>query len=746
MKNILVCTALLLSSFWTAMGCGYSPYGEDIRFSLFLPSYFNYRDYTAFNYNANLFGFDYQGNNQYESNVYDWYHFTNKKVAIESVNEFLNELKLTDIHPDSKNEFIAYLYKNKQVAVLKYMTLAKKSEVINALDINDPWEREEAEIKVNRTAFLKIIRDAFQAEKSDYLKRKYAFLAIRTAYYSKDKEAIETLFDQEFKNGKKDYLYYWSLYFDSFNNPNSAVNIATVMNHSPEKRNACYYYFHENFDINKALLQAETNEETANVYAYASVQKLDQSLVYLKEIYANNPKSRTLSFLLIREINKIEDWVYTPYYTNYLPSTESWYNSTDIITTNTLRERSEKDRGYATEMLDFVNTVDFATVENLIVWKASEIQLLFLSRKYDDCLGKIASFEDKYPNEKISKQIEQIKALCLVSKQAVIPQEVQSIVLRNDNDSRFLFALGRELEFRGNIADGLALISMADHSNRYYYDENNVEWQGNRLKTTDNMEVFYEYFDYLDYVYSTEEMQRLTQKLKQPMESDFEKTIYKYLLRDKDYITDLLGTKYIRENDLTEAYRTFQSLGNSYWEENYNGWERDRYGEEYGFYKNPFYDFDYTKNFIPHKEQFLVTKLSVTKHLIQYLNLANTPKTKDRDYYYFLVANCYFNMSEKGNSWMMRRYRSSTDYYGNNLEDSYIDEAEYYSAKLAQQYYRKAFETAQTDKFKALCLRMEAFAKSNYPNKFTELKSAYPNYYKDLSNCENLETYFKARR
>ena len=745
MKNILVCTTLLLSSIWTAMGCGYSPYGEDVRFSLFLPSYFNYHDYNSFNYNANLFGFDSDPEKHYESNVLDWYHFTNKQVAIESVNAFLNDLKLTDIHPDSNNEFIAYLYKNKKTAVLQYMILAKKSEMINALDINDPWEREEGEIKVNRAAFLEKITKAFHAEKNEYLKRKYAFLAIRTAYYSNDKQAIETLFNQEFKNGKKDYLYYWSLYFDSFKNPNGGVNIATVMNHSPEKRNACYYYFHEGFELENAVLQAQTKEEIANVYAFASVQKLDKSLDFLKEIYANDPKSRTLSFLMIREINKIEDWVYTPYYTNYSPSTEPWFNQTDSITTNTLRNRSERDRGYAIEMLDFVDTVDLTTVESPVVWKASEIQLLFLSKRYDDCLSKISLFEKDFPSEKINEQIQKIRALCLVSNKATISEELQDIVLKNSTDSRFLFALGRELEFRGNLPEGMALISMADHSNSYYYDENNVEWQANRLKTSGNLAVFYDYFDYLDFVYSTDEMEKLMTKLNQPITSDFDKVIFKHLLRDKNYLTDLLGTKYFRENKLTQAYSSFKSIGTKYWQENYNGWERDKYGADYGFYKNPFYDFNYTNDFIPHKEKFLVTKLSVTQHLIQYINLANNVKTADRDYYYFLVANCYFNMTQEGNAWMMRRFNSTTS-YGDNLNDSYIDEAEYYKAKLAQHYYQKAYTVAKTDEFKALCLRMADFAKSNYPNKFEQLKTAYPKYFEDLSNCDNLEMYFKARR
>lgn len=393
MKNILVCTVLFLSSFWTALGCGYSPYGEDIRYCLFAPHYFNYQDFSAFNYNANYFGFDTEKTKLYESNIYDWYNYTDKKVTIEAIDEFLNLLKITDIHPESKNEFIQYLYKNNKQDVLLYLTFAKRSEVINALDLNDPWERNEEQIEFNRNAFLNEIVQAYQKEKNKYLKRKYAFLAIRVAYYSNDSKKIQSIFKQEFNGGKKDYIYYWSLYFYSFFNPNAFVDLADIMAYSSEKRNACYYYFHQNFDLEKTLQQASTKSEISNIYAFASVQKLDQGLNYLKEIYKNNSKSRILSFLLIREINKIEDWVYTPYYTNYLPSTLSWFDQNDILTTNTLRNRSEKDRLYAKELLNFVNSINYSAVENPMLWKASEIQLLFLTKRFDDCLLKIGLFE-----------------------------------------------------------------------------------------------------------------------------------------------------------------------------------------------------------------------------------------------------------------------------------------------------------------------------------------------------------------
>lgn len=746
MKNFLVCTTVFLSSFFTALGCGYSPFGEDVRYFLFAPSYFNYQDFSAFNYHSNRFGFEADVLSGYESNVEDWYNYLDKKVSKVAISELLNELKLTDIQADSKNEFVHFLYKNKRNDILKYLKYAKRCEVVNALDLNDSWEQNEKQNQVNRSVFLKKLWSEYKTETNKYLKRKYAFLTIRVAYYANNKQIIHSLFNQEFKNNKKDYLYYWSLYFDCFFQENPFVNIASIMANSIEKRNASYYYFHDNFDVEKALANAKTKQDKANVYAYASVQKLDRNLDNLQDIYANYPQSRALSFLLIREINKIEDWVYTPYYINYLPSTESLFDRDDIETTNTLRARSEKDRLYAEELLKFVTRINVSEVENPVVWKAAEIQLLFITRKFNDCLLQIERFEKTYPQEKVIKQIEQIKALCVVSNKGFISQNIQPVVLRNLNDNRFLFALGRELEFRGNIPEGLALISMADYSSKEYYEYGkDVVWQDNRLKTSGNFHEFYNYFDYLDFVYSTQQMNLLLDKLNKSLEFSFEKIIYKKIMRDKNYLTDLLGTKYIRENNLSKAYQIFKSIGNKYWDENYNAWERDKYGDDYEFISNPFYDFKYTKGFIPHKEKYLVTKLSVTEHLIKYLNLAYNPKTRDKDYYFFLVANCYFNMSQDGNSWMMRRFLSSINDDSYNLFDSYIDQVEYNSSKLAKHYYKKAFENAKTDKFKALCLRMIDYVEFNYPNQFNLLKTSYPDFYEDLSGCENLEEFFKSR-
>lgn len=761
MKKFLIFTILLLSNPSVIWACGYSPMGEDVRFCMFRPSYFDYSHFQSFNYNADLWSLDYSPDTEYESNVTDWYNYTHKKVAIESINQFLNALKFTDINKDSQNDFIQYFYKNKDFSVLEYLAIAKKCEDVNNLGFEDPWERSEGIVDRNANKIIAELYTLLQKEKNPDLKRKYAFQAIRLAYYSKDLDKIKSLYTTYFENTKKDYLYYWSLYFYCFTNPaQKELKIAEIFSNSREKAHAVYYYFHNDYDFNKAISEARNKQEIAQVYAYISVQKIDKNLDYLKEIYTNQSQYELLDFLVLREVNKIEDWVYTPYYTNYLPSIEnanSW-NSTDKVTTETLRLRSENDRLYAKEVLAFVENVNLNTIKNKVLWLSAKIQLQFMSREYDNCLTSIASFEAEFKNEKVAEEVEKIKALCLTNQQengkTIILPAIESIVLKYHDDKRFIFALGRELEFKGNIADGIALISSLEYKKKYsFYDEygvyDSLEWTANRLKYSGNLPYFYSYFDYLDFVYTAQDLQTIVIQIEKRATSPFYEKLYRKLVEDKNNLIDLLGTKYLRENNLTASYSTFRLLNDNYWSGYYNGWERGEYADYYTFDRNPFYSFNsYTKDFIPHKEKFIVTKKSVLQHIIKYVNLAFDPKNPDRDYYYFLLGNCYYNMSQYGNSWMLRRYSSSSNYYEdeNALKESYFDEMEYRKNKIAVHYYKLAYQTARTDKFKALCLRMMDYAEKQNYSTSPRVKASFPEYENDLSGCENLEEYFNARR
>jgi hypothetical protein len=760
MKKFLVFTIILLNSF-RINACGYSPYGEDVRYSLFLPKYFNYNEYYGFYYNNFAWGYDsikdaYQDQIAYSANVLDWYYYLDKKVPINQIDFFNNNLALTDIHKYSDNELLKFLFKNNKNDILNYFVFAKKCEGFNSYNSENTWEKDELDHKVESSKFEKELVYAYHHEKNNFLKRKYAFQCIRLAYYNGNIPLINSVFAKEFLNSKKDYLYYWSLYFHCFTSDyiGKYNDIAEIFANCPEKAFASQFHFIDKFNLKKELQFAKNQSQVANLYAYQSARILDENLNNLRIIYQNKPNFRTLDFLLLREINKIEDWVYTPYYTNYSPSIdeEGYYSEDDEskITTETLRKRSEKDRIYALEVLNFINECDLSKVNNIVLWKSAKIQLLFITRQYQNALNEIQIFEKKYKKENVFEEIQKIKALCLTAQQeygkAQILNQVKPFIEKFSSDNRFIFALGRELEYKGNLFDGIALISNnAVENKEYSYDANDVEWRGNRLQSSSNLDVFYNYFDYLDFVYSANNLQIIVDKLNHLSDEKLNNRMYQTLINNKDYLIDLLGTKYIREDRLNEALATFKTLNKKYWDDNYNAWERGRYDEYMSFDENPFYKVKHTPNFIQPKERYFVNKLSITEHLVKYLKLANDVARNDRDYYYFLVANCYLNMTDIGNSWMMRRFNSYTSYTEAYVNESYIDNIEYRTRTKTTQFYDLAYQNSKSDKFKALCLHMINFSQS-YDIKENRLKKEYPQYEDELSNCLFLEDYFNSRR
>ena len=77
MKRFLVFTVLLATSFCKSWACGYSPFGEDVRYCLFKPEYFDFAQYKPFYYSADILGIDLERNpNNYktgvEANILDW--------------------------------------------------------------------------------------------------------------------------------------------------------------------------------------------------------------------------------------------------------------------------------------------------------------------------------------------------------------------------------------------------------------------------------------------------------------------------------------------------------------------------------------------------------------------------------------------------------------------------------------------------------------------------------------------------
>lgn len=82
--------------------------------------------------------------------------------------------------------------------------------------------------------------------------------------------------------------------------------------------------------------------------------------------------------MLLREINKIEDWIFTPYYTMFSPSiqTNYWYDAESVFSLKNIQKRVAKDRKYASKLEKFIASNDFPKLKNPTLWSIAQAHLL----------------------------------------------------------------------------------------------------------------------------------------------------------------------------------------------------------------------------------------------------------------------------------------------------------------------------------------------------------------------------------
>ncbi len=721
MKKLLICILLLSTSIFSKIeACGYYPYKEDIRFCFTQLKNFDFFEYSEFNYSTSSFRSKYI--NDVYPNIDSWFQYCNKKVSKEAIGEAVYEALLEDFNSSSKNKMIQFFYENNKHESINYLKFAKKCFNYNAWNI-DPWERVLLSKIKKRGEMIKEAEKKSLQLKEVFLKRRYIFLAIRLAFYDLDKEAVIRLFDTYFaKEKKKDLVYYWSLYFRTKVEKEEALKsfyAAQVFANSQGKRHPVFKDFNLKIEEKEVLKYAKNNKEKANVYAIRAIKKHAKSLKDIQEVKKLDSNNKILPFLVLREVNKLEDWILTPYFSLFNPSLrKTTKEEEDNFSYQAIQERIKKDRKYAKELLTFIEALPIAS-KNKTAWRVLKIQLQYLTENYKGALQGI-TFLKKRGNlkEGVQNQIEQTKALCSIAFQkkgkAKITEEVAQVILKNKKEKKFIFALGRMLEYKGNKVDA-ALIYSANRIDNYTGNEE-VYWKSTKNKRHCYKDYFDHYFDYINVVYSVEDVENLIAKIEKNKDKEdaFSVWKYKFIKKEIPKLNDLVGTMYVRRNELKKALTYFKKLEDSYWEKTAYLWSKIGKNGERDF-ENPFYKLNYTKRFMKEKEQFELNKKTVTTKLITYIEKAK--RAKNKDYYYFLIANCYYNMTRYGNSWMMRRYKI-TDHQSPTPHD----ELEFRRGILAKKYYKLALKNAKNEKFKALCLKMigrcEYFEQTNDNNNY----------------------------
>ena len=174
-----------------------------------------------------------------------------------------------------------------------------------------------------------------------------------------------------------------------------------------------------------------------------------------------------------------------------------------------------------------------------------------------------------------------------------------------EGNYRFLFAIAKELEFLKNTIDAGIIIS---HLKDY---DANIFWKSRKDRITLSDDYFYDWYGYMDSELSLNEMKSLVVQLElRNNNAEFDQWKWLPLQKEKSKIYDLLGIKYIRENQLENAYVAFLKMA------------KDHY-TNYLFNENPFYKIKGYMNFDDKKDARNLTKATVVKELMNHIAKGN---------------------------------------------------------------------------------------------------------------------------
>lgn len=750
----LILFLILLSNFQYINACGWWPMGDEVRFSLFSQNIGGQDDMAPLFYSSQYFS-DYQVNDYQgpKENLDEWKRYFGNKFTEEDIDEVIYKMSLGgDFMLYQKNPLFRHLSRGQNNEAKDYIIFAKQVETL--LDF-DSWHANNFDVvalkEAQQTAKNRAKYDSYWANN---IELRYAYQYITISYYLGDYANVKLGYKVYFEHNSTTILKYWAmLYYANVQDSNidRLYLYSKIFNHAKSKY--IYNHFTDNDSIVDLVLQkCKTNKERAGVLSVLAFKNPVPAKSQINQIVQLNPNSELLDILLIREINKIEDWYLTERYTSYYSEiySDSYWQDYEYVQQINLA----KDKKY---LKDFVKVceriVEQCSPKNKALWLTSVAYLHFMLGNESKSEENLKLALNQYTcTNKIKAQIKVISLLNLVSaskkwninfqnnlyaKLVELQDVKENIYNYNDFKNGLMMALSRQFLNKGNIV----LAALFEGKNNGKID-GYMDWSNPKKQV----------FNVLDAEADSKTMDDFFTLWNKPKKSKIEHFLLDSLDEYKWELTDLWATQYVREDKLEKALKIYKTIPEIFWT------ERDTFDMIYKHYdefsSDPFESifFGYHLN---QKSEIHYTKPQFIQKL---LNLKQQLKNKKGNVSYtaLLIANAYYNMTIHGNSPYITEYnmyRKISDDYGRKR--SY-----FYDNLRALKYYKLSEKTAKNKKFGAFCYRM--IVKCVSQNKFFEdyaygyndmkidqkiwakFAQKYPNNFNNLHYCDHFEDYATA--
>ncbi|HBS86384.1 MAG: hypothetical protein A2W91_19410 [Bacteroidetes bacterium GWF2_38_335] len=765
MKKIFLIFTLCFSLalvFFKAIPCGWGPFGEDYRVYLFDPELSESEELCPYFYTTSfLNGCIYDAWSKVpEENLSEWSEYIEKSAGIEDIEELVYNTRIEHLQSISRftipqtdtlsdNKMVLYIVRNKKKDIADYLLFAKINEKL--LREADPWAEEELDnhalekqIETGKKLSLKT--------KDLWLKQRYAYQTITMMRYtSKYQEAIN-LYNTVFltlPKGSESVIKYWALshvascqMYLGFKKE-SQINFAEAFVSCHAKK----YWSYMQLDVKyiDSVLKTGTLENDFNLRLAREFKNPGRSLDNLKIIATGNTDNELFRSLMIREVNKIEDWLLSTRYTDYAPAINLW----NIWEKEDIRKNIESDKKYLADYINFLESLlNSGKVKQNGLWELILAHLNFIAESPQNAKKYLSLAEQHVQTTEQQIQLRFTRILVNIiyteHLDAAFEMEIWKDLRWLMESKEFNYKVQRSFSnlmlalFQAYHNKGMhteAALFMASEINRKPIEKDSVITEFVEPDVTygyyscgvtrwwDYSDVFF----YLDEFASAAETKKFLDIIESEKKSPLEKLLTADVKVDNVRLRDLTGTMYLRNDDLQNALKYYSEIPDTFWNTQY-------YYREY-LSRNPYKLYNYSGNYDP-KDTVYANKKYFTETLIkkkaQYEKATGVEKAELAEE----LGSAYFNMTYNGKSWHYQCYgKSISNYYVLYTKHNYLISDDYQYNLKGTEYFRKAFEYHTDPYKKAECLFEAALMfkskDEGAANEFARLlKKSYPERFK----------------
>jgi len=676
--------------------CAVSSEVEELRYMLFNPDLLHQKSWWSFFYNGKLNYLDGQTFSADDEEIltHEWASKVKTTASDEEVFNCLfgslsdSLLQLNTFYHDLQ----------KDPASKAYFDLALSSEsVTNQVTWWDEDAEQKSKIDIELNNTIGEIKKALVNEKDSFYKKKYAFQLAKLAFYSTDNNLFNSVYNIYFKNQtKRSVLDWWAMHYKSVvlekeNKLDSANYLhALVFSHSSNKMFVSKQFFSKK-NLDGILTLVQNDSEHADILLMAEVINPGRSLDGIEKIYTLAPNHKHLPLLISREINKLEDWIGSTKYANAHIATDTWQEKP-------LMENWESDNAYLAEFTNALTTLTSVQSTHPDFYNMSLACLNLLKGNAENASNYLNNIKSDTPE--IIYQLNTLKIVLITQQKDITDDAVQEEIgqlyqsLINERAMKFesqkiLYSLSSYLRYSFGNKGMTYLAGLFDNyaTNKFCYscEFNTFE---------------YSMIRYFDMYASTADLTKLLQHYDSSNKNKLEEILFKPY-SNKNYLVDVLSTKYLRLGDVQHAMTTLQSIPDNFWYSFSNA--------NYYLDSNPFIN---NTELFETETMASFNKREIVERMYQLEKEAATNDSKKLENY-FLLGNAWYNFT--ANSWFVLSYGR-----GSATPDEKVYTIAY---TKASEYYLKALQHESNPETKAKLLYMMALLSED--EKLKEYAIAY---------------------